>query len=98
MEQLWQSIPIGRENAITYPQLCALWHCSERQVRKILHQLSYYDNNDNYVLIRSSHGKGFYKTDNPIEIQIYITECSNRAMSIFSTLKKARKVLKRMEY
>ena len=40
MEQFWNDIPIGRENAITYPELCELWKCSERTVRRILHELS----------------------------------------------------------
>lgn len=90
----WESIPIGKDNAITYPQLCRRWNCNERKVRYILNDLSRFDNGDNYILIRSSHGKGFYKTDNIEEIERYKRECTNRAKSLFSTLKKARRVLK----
>ena len=94
MEQFWLDIPIGRENAITYPELCVLWGCSERKVRQILHDLSYMDNNDKYVLIRSSRGKGFYKTDNVQEIERYRIECTNRAKRTFAPLRKIRRVLK----
>lgn len=93
----WECIPVGRENAITYPELCLLWDCSERKVRYILHELSYHDNGDKYILIRSSHGKGFYKTDNVDEIQSYKRECTNRAKNIFITLRKPRRILKENE-
>lgn len=90
----YNDIPIGKENAITYPKLCELWECSERQVRHILHELSYLDNGDNYVLIRSSHGKGFYKTDNMAEIERYKKEIYNRARRTFAPAKKIRRILK----
>lgn len=94
LEMYLNDIPIGKENAVTYKELCLKWHCSERQVRSILHQLSFFDNNDDYVIIRSSHGKGFYRTNDSGEIESYIKECTNRASNIFKTLKKARRVLK----
>lgn len=94
LEMYYNDIPIGKQNAITYKELCLKWHCNERRVRIILHKLSYLDNNDDYVIIRSSHGKGFYRTNDSGEIESYIKECTNRASNIFKTLKKARRVLK----
>lgn len=35
--------------------------------------------------------------ENSASVELLFTECSNRARSIFSTLRKARRVLKRME-
>lgn len=93
MEQYWADIPIGKNNAITYPELCKKWGTGERMVRKILHDLSYYDNGDRYILIRSSHGKGFYKTDDVQEINRYRVECTNRAKRTFAPLRKIRRVL-----
>lgn len=90
----WSCIPVGRENAITYPELCLLWNCSERKVRSILHELSYWDNDDEYILIRSSHGRGFYKTDNVQDIEKYKRECTNRARHTFAPLKKINRLLK----
>jgi hypothetical protein len=94
MEALWNDIPVGRENAITYSELCLKWECSERKVRSILHKLSYLDTGDDYILIRSSHGKGFYKTDDISEIERYRKECVNRARHTFAPLRKIRRVIK----
>lgn len=90
----WATLPVGKENAYTYSYLCTIWGCSERHVRKILQELSNYDNGDNYVLIRSSHGKGFYLSDDVQEIALYLRECESRAKNIFRTVKKARRIVK----
>ena len=90
----WDDIPVGRENAVTYAELCALWGgCDTRQARKILHDLSRYDNGDNYILIRSSGCKGFYKTDDESDIQAYKRECLNKGRSVFAPVKKINRVL-----
>lgn len=94
MEKYWDDIPIGRAKALTYADLMEKWHMNERNVRKILHELSYFDSGDNFILIRSSQGKGFYKTDNIDEILRYKKECTNRARRTFAPLKKIRRVLK----
>lgn len=97
MEIYWNDIPVGKENAITYPELCVKWNCTARKVRYILHELSYWDNGDNMILIRSSHGKGFYKTDNISDIEKYKRECTNRARHTFAPLRKIRRVMKELE-
>lgn len=97
MELYWNDIPAGRENAITYPELCEKWKCTPRKVRYILHELSYWDNGDNMILIRSSHGKGFYKTDDVADIERYKRECTNRARRTFAPLRKIRRVMKELE-
>ena len=66
LEAYWSELPKGRENAATYERLCSMWRRDKRTVRRILHELSSFDNGDNYILIRSSHNTGFYKTDNCI--------------------------------
>lgn len=93
-EWYWSTLPIGKENAYSYSYLCTLWDCKERKVRKILQELSNFDNGDNYVLIRSSHGKGFYLTNDVQEIASYLRECESRAKNIFRTVKKARRIVK----
>ena len=93
MDKYWHDIPTGKENAIAYPVLCSLWGCSERKARERLHELSHFDNGDNYILIRSSNGKGFYKTDNEEEIKAYKRECLNKGRSIFAPIKKINRVL-----
>lgn len=89
----WQDIPVGKENAVTYDQLRIMWGCNERKARAILHELSAYDNGDNYILIRSSGCKGFYKTDDEADIQAYKRECLNKGKSVFAPVKKINRVL-----
>ena len=89
----WNDIPTGKENALTYTQLMARWEKSERLVRMILHDLSRYDNGDNYILIRSCKNKGFYKTDYIDEIERYRKECKRKAINNFAPLQKINRVL-----
>ena len=89
----WNDLPIGRENAVTYTVLCDLWQVSERKARAILHELSLFDNGDDYILIRSSNGKGFYKTDKADEMKAYRRECLSKGRSVFAPVKKINRVL-----
>lgn len=92
-ELYWSQLPIGKENALSYQQLCEMWETSEKTVRNILHELSRYDNGDSYILIRSSSNKGFYRTDDQEEIMRYRQECLNKGRSLFAPLKKCNRVL-----
>lgn len=93
LELFWNDIPIGKENAITYDILCSLWNCSTREARAILHELSAYDNGDDFILIRSGGCKGFYKTDDEAVIKAYKKECLNKGRSVFAPVKKINRVL-----
>lgn len=92
-ELYWNDIPIGKENAATYAELTMWWNKNEREVRRILHELSCYDNGDNYVLIRSGQRKGFYKTDNKEEIEAFKKECLNKGRSVFAPVKKINRIM-----
>lgn len=97
-EELWQSLPIGKENALNYPQLMARWGMSERGVRATLHALSFYDNGDNLVLIRSArNGGGFYRTADLEEMKAYRKECLNKGRSLFAPVRKINMILKQEE-
>lgn len=91
MEPYWNSIPI--DEPITYEELCDLWCLGKRAVRAVLHELSVYDNGDNYILIRSGGGKGFYRTDNADKIKAYKRECLAKGRSIFAPIRKINRVL-----
>lgn len=94
LKSYWESIPIGKENAIDYFQLMEQWTKRDREVRKILHELSAYDNGDNYILIRSARdGGGLYRTQNEQDIKAYRKECFNMARSTFAPLEKINRVL-----
>lgn len=93
LSRYWEEIPIGRENAVSYFELCVKWGIAERQVRNILHDLSLFDNSDNFVLIRSARTKGFYRSDDIDEIQAYRRECLSKGKSIFAPVKKCNRIL-----
>ena len=93
LERYWESIPVGAENAVTYDELCARWKKKKRQVRRMLHDLSLFDNGDNYVLIRSGNGKGFYKTDDETALKAYKKECLQKGRSNFAPVKKINRIL-----
>lgn len=92
--QYWRTLPVGKEFAVSYEMLQCKWGMSAREVRRTLEQLSRLDNGDNYILIRSSKGAGFYLTDDPDDIKAYKKECSGRAKKIYAPLKKINRVLK----
>ena len=93
LEQYWNSLPIGKENAVDYDTLCEKWQMNKRKVRQTLHDLSLYDSGDNYILIRSGSGKGFYKTDDMQIIKAFRKECLHKAKSNFAPLKKINRVI-----
>lgn len=93
-EYYYNDIPVGAENAVTYDQLCERWGKDKRAVRRILHDLSNSDNGDDYVLIRSGHGRGFYKTNNEAVLKAYRKECLNKGRSNFAPVKKINRVLR----
>lgn len=93
LELYWSSIPIGKEYALTYTDLRIRWNCNERRARAILHDLSLYDSGDDFILIRSSKHRGFYRTDNKAEMIAYKRECLAKGRSIFAPVKKINRVL-----
>jgi hypothetical protein len=93
LEMYWNAIPLGKENALTYTELRIMWNCTERKARAILHELSLYDSGDDFILIRSSKNKGFYRTDNKAEMKAYKRECLAKGRSIFAPVKKINRVL-----
>lgn len=93
-ELFWNDIPTKRTEAVTYAVLQMWWGLSEREVRRALHELSCYDNGDNYVLIRSGRTKGFFKTDEAKYIEEYKQECLRKGRSVFAPVKKINRILK----
>lgn len=89
----WESIPIDEGNAVSYEELCAKWKVSERKARQILHDLSRMDNGDDYILIRSSGAKGFYRTNDHSKIEKYKRECLSKGRSNLAPVKKINRVL-----
>lgn len=93
LTQYWESIPIGKKNRVTYGELCDLWGMSKRMVRLILNRLASWDNNDPYILVRSSSSRGFWRTSDREEIARYRREPLSRAKSYLRQLDKINRVL-----
>lgn len=89
----WNSIPIGYENRKTYAELCDEWGMNKRGVRLVLHRLAASDNGDGMILIRSAYSTGFYRTDDPAEIERYRREVISRASNTFSMLRKINRIM-----
>lgn len=91
-ELYWNDIPTVKEKAVTYEELQMWWNEDKRTVRSILQELSKYDNGDNFVLIRSSRNKGFYKTDDKEVIEQYKKECLHKGLSVLAPIKKINRI------
>lgn len=71
-----------------------IWGVStERQVRLIIAELRAQDNGDDYVIISLSNKKGFWRSNDPEEIQTFKRELMNRAQHTFRPLKKINRIL-----
>ena len=92
LELFWSDIPVGKANAVTRQELGAMWGMGDRQARKVLQELSRFDNGDDYILIRSGQSRGFYKTDDQAEIAAYRKECINKGRSHFAPLRKINRL------
>lgn len=93
-EEMYNSIPVGSENAISKEVLQSLWGMkSERSVRQTISDLRQIDNGDSYVIVSFSNGKGYYRTDDPKEIANFKREIISRAKNTFAPLKKANRIL-----
>lgn len=85
-------IPVGRDHAITRQQLCTLTGKSDRKVRDDIAWLR-----RTTVICSSSSGKGYYRPAGKTDIEGFIAEETERAKSIFMSLKMARSVLEKWQ-
>lgn len=92
-------IPIGRQNAITRADLAGIWGCSDRTARQKIADLRASPGKDGYVILSTSHEpKGYWRSNDPKEIEQFIRETEARAKSTFLSLKDARRVLKAIQH
>lgn len=90
-----KDIPIGRENAISRANLAKLWNCSDRTARERIATLRC-SADERYFIVSYSNGgvSGYYRTNDPIEIQHFLNEMEKRARNTFRPLRRARRLLK----
>lgn len=97
MKQSLNDIPIGRKNAISRAALAAKWGCSDRMARRYISELRCVED-ERYVIVSHSNGGvcGYYRTDDPNDIEYFLLEMTKRARNTFRPLRQARRVLKRL--
>ena len=89
----YESIPIGKENAVLRSQLGVLWNMDERQVRFTIAKLRSEDNGDDFVIISTANKAGYYRSDDRSVISNFKQEVSRRARHTFIPLKKVNRIL-----
>lgn len=89
----YESIPIGKENAILREELCDLWGKSARSVRRIIEKLRKQDNGDDFVIVSTAHQAGYFRSDNRDDITAFKAEVTRRGKHTFRPLSKANRIL-----
>lgn len=93
LQNYYNDIPKGKENAITKEALMVKWGMTERAVRNIIRELRLEDFGDDYVVISLSSGKGYYKSTDIEDIMAYKKEVTNRGRHTFAPLRKVNRIL-----
>ena len=86
-------IPIGKENAVTRAQLCAITGLHDRAVRKLIEIARI----EGAIIINEQDGAGYYISENPKDIRRQMVTNRNRAMSILRQQKYLRRRLEEIE-
>ena len=89
----YESIPLGKENAISKFALAQLWNTSVREARRKVMLLRMEDNGDDFVIVSTSKSAGYYRSDNRDDIRSFKEEMSNRAKHTFRPIRKASRIL-----
>lgn len=92
-QEMYNSIPVGAENAKSRGYFETLWSMPDRGVRRTIEQMR----NDkgiskNYIIMSSSGGRGYYRTNRPEEIDHFIAETKGRALGQLVRVGIAKKV------
>lgn len=75
-------IPYGRRNAITKAELCRLSGLRERSLRDKIKKANAWLTTEGFAIVSSSQLVGYWITDDPYEIYLYLREAERRAMKI----------------
>lgn len=91
-----EDIPIGRKNAISRKNLAAFWGVSDRTARQIVSELRTIDDGTDYVIVSVSRFSGYYRTNNPEEIDHFRNEMVKRIRSTKKAIETAERISKRI--
>ena len=90
MQGILRYLGIGSDNAKTREQLCRLTGMSDRAVRSEIEKLR----NDGVIIINRQDGKGYYISEDPVEMERQYKQNYARAMSILKQQKHLRRKMK----
>lgn len=93
LDEMYKDIPIGKQNAVSRQELMAAWGVSDRMVRSKIAAMRREDNGDNYAIISTCNGRGYYKTDNIKDILAFKKETTARGKQTFNALRKINRIL-----
>jgi biotin operon repressor len=88
MTDILNLIPYGKDNAITKEELMRITGLPERTIRKEIELLR-----KDHAIISSSHCKGYWRTRDIKELDIFIREVSHRAIQVLNSREGAQKEL-----
>lgn len=89
----YESIPIGKENAISREALCALWGKNARSVRRTIEKLRRHDNGDDFVIVSTAHQAGYFRSNDREDIVAFKAEVTRRGKHTFRPLHKVNRIL-----
>ena len=91
-----EMIPFGKENAVSRDVLAKLTGMSDRRLRYDISRLRREDDETNVIIVSTSDGRGYYRTDNIDEIEHFVREMAHRITSIVEAIKVAKLAAKRL--
>jgi hypothetical protein len=86
-------IPMGKENAISRRELVYLTMLPDRQVRKLIQAAR----DQGEVILNDQDGKGYYTSDDLVELRRQYNTNRRRALSILRQQKHIRRRLRELE-
>ena len=91
-----EHIPVGREHAITRDELSRLTGLGDRKLRKEIARLRSEDDGTNMVIVSTSDGSGYFRTDKLDEIDHFIAENTKRFRALLQTTIVTRAIADRL--
>lgn len=91
-DKIEKMIGEGEEEAVSREIISLVTGLKDRTVRACIEDLR--KETKDYVIVSSSHTRGYYKTRDPEEIRGFIKEQTGRVKAIFCNLKNASRLLK----
>lgn len=91
-----EMIPIGHASAISRRGLCNVTGLNDREVRRQISVLRSEYDPEGMVIVSVSTGNGYYRTNNPDEIEHFVNEMRHRNRATYRAIKTAEATLRHL--